>query len=175
MQPIPKHRGDRKMAKKRILVIVIVIIALLLMTTPVSAIVKPPTTIKDSLLKGIWSAIIDLQNQITALTQRVDAIQTSPIPEYRAGSYTTPSDEYFFHHTVTFSKPMPNTNYRVFITNADNSKMSRGSCPECILTIDSKTLTGFTFSYHDTNYDSSYGYFVLEFNHKFDYIAVADK
>ena len=79
------------MAKKWILVIV-VIIMLLLMATPVSAVVKPPVTVKDALLKGIWGAIMDLQNQITALTQRVDAIQTNPIPEYRAGSYTTPSE-----------------------------------------------------------------------------------
>ena len=155
---------------------------LLLMATPVSAVVKPPTTVKDALFKGVWGAIMDLQNQITALTQRVDGIETSPMPEYRAGSYTTPSSEsidqnlYVYHPTVIFSHPMPNTNYRVSITNADTSKMEWADvCPggdNCILTIDSRTTTGFTFSWRGTYYpDHPY---IITNNHKFDYIAIAD-
>jgi hypothetical protein len=158
--------------KKRIFVIVVVIMMLLLMATPVSAVVTPPTTVKDALLKGIWGAIMDLQKQITALTQRVDNIQTSPMPEYRAGSFTTPSNEAFFYQTVTFSHPMPNTNYRVSITSTDPSSMSTDYCgPDtCFLIIDSKTTTGFTFSYRT----HSSTIVVITLNHKFDYIAIAD-
>ena len=160
---------------KKILVIIIVVIALLLMATPVSAVVKPPTTVKDALLKGIWGAIMDLQNQITALTQRVDAIRTSPMPEYRAGTYTTPSEESVRYHVVTFSHPMPNTNYRVSVTNADPSTFTRGCPPDSILTIESKTLTGFNFSYRQNNVDPYPGSIcIINFNHKFDYIAIAD-
>jgi hypothetical protein len=159
------------MAKIRILAIVVVFMMLLLMTTPVSAVVTPPTTVKDALLKGIWGAIMDLQKQITALTQRVDAIENSPIPEYRAGSYTTPSDEAFFYQTVTFSHPMPNTNYRVSIINADTSPLSIDYCgPTCFLIVDSKTTTGFTFRYQSNSNIVT----VINLNHKFDYIAIAD-
>lgn len=169
---------------KKILVIVIVVIALLLMATPVSAVVKPPTTVKDALLKGIWGAIMDLQNQITALTKKVDGIQTNPMPEYRAGSYTTPLEDYPIWgsvgsgvQTVSFSHPMPNTNYRVIVTNADISQFSLYNCDMCILTIDSKTTTSFTFSFRNIN-DVGVGVdqsvFPIHKNHKFDYIAIAD-
>jgi len=66
--------------KKRILVIVVVIIMLLMMSTTVTAVVTPPTTFKDALFKGIWIAIMDLQNQMTALTQKVNTIQSTPGP-----------------------------------------------------------------------------------------------
>ena len=161
--------------KKRILVIFVVIIMILMMVAPVSAVVKPPTTVKDALLKGIWGAIMDLQNQITALTQRVDNIQTSPIPEYRAGTYTTPVTDPPWSdlpQTVTFSHPMPNTNYRVSITNGDPSDMTLNACYYCLFLIDSKTTTGFTFSFRPTT--SSGNPVALYNNHKFDYIAIAD-
>jgi hypothetical protein len=161
--------------KKRFLVIVIVMIMLLLMATPVSAVVKPPTTVKDALFKGVWGAIMDLQKQIDALTQRVDNIKTNPMPEYRAGMYTTPSEEAVRYHIVTFSHPMPNTNYRVSITNADPSTFTRGCPPDSILTIESKTLTGFNFSYRSNNVDPyPASICIINFNHKFDYIAIAD-
>ena len=188
MQPIPKQRGDRNMAKTRLLVIVIVIIALLLMTTQVSAVVTPPTTVKDALLKGIWGAIMNLQKQITALTQRVDTIENSPVPEYRAGSYTTPSgtdeapwgSQHTGVQTVIFSHPMPNTNYRVSVTNADTSTFTGFYCSgTCILTIDSKTTTGFKFSYRITTGSTgldpeTHAVYPIMNNHKFDYIAIAD-
>ena len=72
--------------KKRILVIVVVIIMLVMMAAPVSAVVKPPVAVKDALLKGIWGAIMDLQNQITALTKRVDDIQLTPGPQGPRGA-----------------------------------------------------------------------------------------
>ena len=164
------------MGKKMVLVIVVVIM-LLLMTTPVSAVVKSPVAVKDALLKGIWSAIMDLQNQITALTKKVDNIKTTPMPEYRAGSYTTPpppQDPGIFPdtQTVTFSHPMPNTNYRVSITNGDPSPMEITACDYCLFLIDSKTTTGFTFSFRPTT--SSGNPVALYNNHKFDYIAIAD-
>jgi len=162
--------------KKRILVIVVIIIMLVMMAAPVSAVVKPPTTVKDALFKGVWGAIMDLQNQITALTQRVDTIENSPMPEYRAGSYTTPSEPAYsdIPQTVTFSHPMPDTNYRVSITSADTSDISDINCDNCILVIDSKTTTGFTFSSRfSTNSNPDYARWINK-NHKFDYIAIAD-
>jgi len=63
------------------LVIVVVAMMLFLMTIPVSAVVTPPTTVKDALLKGIWGAIMDLQNQITTLTAKVNKIQSTPGPQ----------------------------------------------------------------------------------------------
>jgi hypothetical protein len=171
--------------KKWFLVIVVIIIMLLMMVTPVSAVVKPPTIVKDALLKGIWGAIMDLQNQITALTKKVDGIKPSPMPEYRAGTYTTPSGtdeapwggQHTGVQTVTFSHPMPNTNYRVIVTNADTSKLhDEAWLFNCILTIDSKTVTGFKFSCRgpsgiDLETHTVYPIFN---NHKFDYIAIAD-
>jgi hypothetical protein len=169
------------MAKTRLLVISVVIIMLLLMTVPVSAVVKPPVTVKDALLKGIWGAIMDLQNQIDALTKRVDAIQTSPMPEYRAGTYTTPpplEDPGIFPdtQTVTFSHPMLNTNYRVSITNTNTGGFfypPTAQCQNqmCIFTIDSKTTTGFTFSIRSPLYGTIYR---IDHSRTFDYIAIAD-
>ena len=168
------------MGKKMVLVIVVVIM-LLLMTTPVSAVVKSPVAVKDALLKGIWSAIMDLQNQITALTQRVDKIQTSPMPIYRAGSYTTPPTPPEIRwgyptQTVTFSSPMSNTNYRVSITSTSTGGMFEylsGLCGNnvCFLTIDSKTTTGFTFSARDS---LTGGIDTIGGGRTFDYIAIAD-
>ena len=162
--------------------VIVVVIMLLLMTTPVSAVVKSPVAVKDALLKGIWGAIMDLQNQITTLTQRVDKIQTSPMPIYRAGSYTTPPTPPEIRwgyptQTVTFSSPMSNTNYRVSITNTNTGGMfeyNSGNCQNtmCIFTIDSKTTTGFTFSTRsplDGNVVSIAG------GRTFDYIAIADE
>jgi hypothetical protein len=166
---------------KKILVIVVVIIALLMMAAPVSAVVKPPTTVKDALFKGVWGAIMDLQNQIDALTQRVDNFQTNPIPEYRAGSYTTPpppEDPGIFPdtQTVTFSHPMPDTNYRVSITNTNTGGFfypPTAQCQNqmCIFTIDSKTTTGFTFSIRSPLYGTIYR---IDHSRTFDYIAIAD-
>jgi hypothetical protein len=72
--------GGKNMERK-ILVIAAVIIMLLMISAPVTAVVTPPTTIKDALLKGIWTAIMDLQKQITALTNKVDTIQSTPGPQ----------------------------------------------------------------------------------------------
>jgi hypothetical protein len=175
------------MAKIKLLAIVVVFMVLLLMTTPVSAVVTPPTTVKDALLKGIWGAIMDLQKQITVLTQKVDNIQT--MPEYRAGSYTTPSgtdeapwgNQHTGVQTVIFSHPMPDTNYRVSVTNADTAPL-RGSgwgTVEGLLTIDSKTTTGFTFSYRSATGNGgldpeTHSVYPIMNNHKFDYIVIAD-
>jgi hypothetical protein len=165
------------MAEKKILVIVVVIIALLMMAAPVSA-VKPPVDSQGNIwtaLEALQNQIAAIKNQITALTQRVDTLENSPIPEYRAGTYTTPSEESVRYHIVTFSHPMPNTNYRVSITNADPSTFTRGCPPDSILTIESKTLTGFNFSYRQNSVDPYPGSIcIINFNHKFDYIAIAD-
>jgi hypothetical protein len=67
--------------KRKILVIAAVIIMLLMISAPVTAVVTPPTTIKDALLKGIWTAIMDLQKQITALADKVNTIQSTPGPQ----------------------------------------------------------------------------------------------
>ena len=165
--------------KKRILMIVVVIIMLLMLAAPVSAVVKPPVTVKDALLKGIWGAIMDLQKQIDALTQRVDTIENSPMPEYRAGSYTTPPPDpeepgVFWGYetqTVTFSHPMPDTNYRVSVIYADTRQISEGRNDYHMnFLVDSKTTTGFTFKWREANGVA----LPIGNNRKFDYIAIAD-
>ena len=56
-----------------------------MISAPVTAVVTPPTTIKDALLKDIWTAIMDLQKQITALTTKVDNIELTPGPQAEQG------------------------------------------------------------------------------------------
>lgn len=167
--------------KKRLLIIVVVIIMLLIMTAPVIAAENQGKPFQD-----FWNALGDLRNQITALTQRVDDIQTCPMPEYRAGSYTTPPappDEPpvfwgYESQTVTFSHPMPDTNYRVSITYTDQIgivEFGTAQCSgtsNCILTIDSKSTTGFIFRLRDS-YTSGIVYKIGN-SRTFDYIAIAD-
>jgi hypothetical protein len=50
---------------KKLLYIGITLLIVGMMIAPVSAIVTPPTTFKDIFFKGIWTAIMDLQKQIT--------------------------------------------------------------------------------------------------------------
>jgi hypothetical protein len=53
-----------KKMNKKLLYIGITILIVGMIIAPVAAIVTPPTTIKDALFRGIWTAIMDLQNQI---------------------------------------------------------------------------------------------------------------
>jgi hypothetical protein len=174
-----------KMVKTRLLMIFVVIIMLLLMTVPVSA-VKPPVDSQGNIwtaLETVQNQITAIQNQITALTQRVDALENSPMPEYRAGTYTTPpkplEEPYFSGYetqTVTFSHPMPNTNYRVSITSTNKAGIYEpytGQCVNqmCFFTIDSKTTTGFTFSTRLTVFGTIAP---IASDRTFDYIAIAD-
>ena len=65
---------------KKLIFIGITLLIVGMIIAPVSAIVTQPTTIKDALFKGIWAAVMDLQNQITALTTKVNNIQSKPGP-----------------------------------------------------------------------------------------------
>jgi len=58
---------------KKLLYIGITLLIVGMMIAPVSAIVTMPTTFKDIFFKGIWTAIMDLQKQITN-------IKTTPGP-----------------------------------------------------------------------------------------------
>ena len=64
---------------KKLLYIGITLLIVGMMIAPVSAIVTPPTTFKDIFFKGIWTAIMDLQKQITN-------IKTTPGPTGPTGA-----------------------------------------------------------------------------------------
>jgi len=59
---------------KKLITIGITLLIVGMIIAPVSAIVTPPTTFKDAFFKGLWTAVLDLQNQITALTTKVNTI-----------------------------------------------------------------------------------------------------
>lgn len=73
---------------KKLLYIGITLIIVGMIIAPVTAIVTPPTTIKDALLKGIWTAIMDLQNQIKTIQLKPgpQGIQGPPGPTGAAGA-----------------------------------------------------------------------------------------
>ena len=50
---------------KKLITIGITLLIVGMIIAPVSAIVTPPTTFKDAFFKGLWTAVLDLQKQIT--------------------------------------------------------------------------------------------------------------
>jgi hypothetical protein len=167
--------------KKQFFGTLVVLTILLIVAAPVTAI-APDKNAQGTQFQDIWTAITDLQNKVAALTKRVDDIPVCPaMPEYRAGSYTTPPTPPEIRwgyptQTVTFSSPMPDTNYRVSITNTNTEGMfeyASGLCANnvCFFTIDSKTTTGFTFS---ARYTLTGDVYSIGGGRTFDYIAIAD-
>jgi hypothetical protein len=72
---ISTKKGEKDEQKLPFIEITLLIVGMIIASA--SAIVTPPTTIKDALFKGLWTAIMDLQNQITALTTKVNSIPAS--------------------------------------------------------------------------------------------------
>ena len=93
---------------------------------------------------------------------------TSVLPSRKA---VTASSGNFTTATVTFSSAMASTSYSVALTSTDTSAILRsgGSASGCILTVDSRTTGGFTFSCRFANDGTAQN---LDNSHTFDYIAI---
>jgi hypothetical protein len=76
--------------RRSILAICIAVVVIALVVAPAAARVTAPTNIKDAFLKGIWTALLDLQKQIDDLALKIKAIPKGdtgpPGPTGPAGS-----------------------------------------------------------------------------------------
>ena len=59
------------MMNKKILYLTLAVVLIVLGPSMATAIITPPSNMKDPSLSKIWGALIDLQNQITALKNQV--------------------------------------------------------------------------------------------------------
>jgi hypothetical protein len=66
---------DGEKMRRSILTVCIAVVVIALVVAPAAARVTAPTNIKDALLKGIWTALLDLQKQIDDLSKKINDLQ----------------------------------------------------------------------------------------------------